>query len=170
MIGTPTLLTQLDLPPHAMSLATPPPVQPRPSDWQAVNVRCWMLWDRPLLSLTLTVGVLALAGAVYFVSENMLGTSLAVTAQVIVLRRVWLPIWFRLDAQGIVRQVWGRSRRIPWSSIARYETCRHGAVLFPFGADYRMAAGQGLFIPWADRRDEVLTMLRQFVAIEVGQP
>lgn len=142
-----------------MSIATPPP---RPADAPAVTLRCWLLRDRPLLSLAISLGVLLLAVLIYFASRNLLGTALSITALLVVMRRVWLPIRFRVDAQGIIRQVSGRSRRIPWSAIARYEICSRGVVLLPHGADYRLAAGQGLFVPWAGRKDEILALLAQY--------
>jgi hypothetical protein len=129
---------------------------------QAVSLRCWMLRDRPLLSLATCLAVIGVIALTYYVSRNPLGTTLAAVALLITLRRAWLPIRFRVDAQGIIRQVSGRSRRVPWSAIARYEVCSRGVVLFPQGADYRIAAGQGLFIPWGGRREELMGLVEKY--------
>ena len=145
-----------------MSTASQTPARLRPPDAPAVSLRCWFLYDRPLLSIAIVLALVTLAGFLCVATDNLLGASLAIAALILDLRRIWLPIWFRIESQGITRQVSGQTRRIPWSAVARYEICRRGAVLFPYGADYRLGAGQGLFIPWAGHHDEIVALLQQF--------
>lgn len=147
----------------AMSITTPPPAAPRFPELHSLELRCWYLRDRPLLAGLAVLLIAATAAVIYFVSASMPGTIGCTTALIVAMRRMFLPIEFHLDPVGVTRRLARQTRRIPWTAIARYEICQRGVVLFPYGADYRLAAGQGLFIPWNGHREELLAILAEFV-------
>lgn len=77
--------------------------------------------------------------------------------------RFFLPVTFELNADGVNQYFFGRHRSIIWKEIRRYELRPAGVLLSPFSDSCPMDAFRGLFLPWGDRRDEVLGQIRYYL-------
>lgn len=80
--------------------------------------------------------------------------------------RVFLPVDYELNRQGISRRTRGKPRQIVWSTIIRYEDSGWGAWLVlrdGFGGSCR-----GVMLPYGDRREAIMQALDQNLADLAG--
>ncbi len=111
-------------------------------------------------------GMLAAALAVVAVmglAANWYYSALAVVFVALTLWRMWFPIVYRFEPQGIVQVALGRRRLISWSSIERYVVRRHGVLLVPHGFGAVRHVSRCQFIRWGGRREDVLEQLEFYL-------
>jgi len=139
------------------------PAKPQPA-WSndpppPVRWRCWPAREHVLSGLAALAGLAAVGLGVYQVTGRVHLALLAFAALAISLWRCFVPTTYELHADGIDRWVLGQHRRTPWSAIRRFEVCARGVLLLPYSDYCPMDALRGLYLPWGDRRDEVLAQL-----------
>ncbi len=124
--------------------------------------RSWPVRDNALRSSAVAAGLLVAALVVYVLTGRLLLVLLALAVMVSALWRFFLPVEFELGETGIGQNVFGRRRHIPWGAIRHYEICDAGVLLLP-KAEGSLTPLQGLYLPWADHRDEVILRVRYYV-------
>jgi hypothetical protein len=135
------------------------PTEPLP----VLRWRSWPLREDLLAALILLIILAVIGLGVRWLTGR---TELGLLASCVFLVAMWryfLPVSFELNSDGVNQWVLGRHRRIPWKLIRQYKVCSRGVLLLPH-ADYRpVDALRGLYLPWGEHRDEVLTYLRHYL-------
>ncbi len=133
----------------------PRPVTPVPLAW-----RSWPVVDSLGEFILLTTALVG-APAIVFQSAGPAYALFAFVAVLFVSWRSFVPTVFELSALGVTENRLGRTRRIPWISIDRYLIGRRGVFLSSTGAPLEML--RGLYLPWGQHRDQILTTLRYYL-------
>ncbi len=122
----------------------------------SVRWRIWPLLDRPGRGVAV-LSAMAFAG---LVAQWATGRpQLGLLVSVVLVTSVWrffLPTSFELDRNGIDQRRFGHRRRIPWKAIRRLERCAAGVLILHHADDCPMDRLRGLFLPWGEKRREVL--------------
>jgi hypothetical protein len=87
-----------------------------------------------------------------------------------VLWRLWIPVTYQLGPDGIVEQVGRRRRRMEWLSITRVRLQGRGVLLIADRTGVPLALIHGVFVPWKDRREEVMEMLERYLPSRIDAP
>jgi hypothetical protein len=127
-----------------------------------VRWRSWPLREHRLMGV---VVVAALAAAVAGIHQRA-GTSMALlagAALVVSLWRFFVPVVFEVNVDGVHQWVLGRHVQIPWQSFRRYRIFSDGVLLLPHAEICPIDALRGLYLPWRDRREEVLANVRFYL-------
>jgi hypothetical protein len=80
------------------------------------------------------------------------------------------PTQYELNAEGVVAQGLLVSYRRAWPEIQTYYADADGVLLSPLPKPSRLAATRGLYVRFADNRDEVLTRVEAFLEQAAGEP
>lgn len=131
-------------------------------DWP-VRDAAW----RCLIVLGTTTLLAALMG---WWSQSVPMGSLIQIVLLLALWRLWLPVTYRLDRDGVVETVWKRWRHIDWLTITRVQIQNRGVLLIADRTNTPLAAIHGIFIPWKDKRAEVLDVIEHFLPSRIELP
>jgi hypothetical protein len=77
--------------------------------------------------------------------------------------RFFVPVRYELDESGVTQQVFGWVQRAAWVDVRRFDVCAHGVMLFSHAETIPLDAFRGLYLPWCDRRDEVLSAVQFYL-------
>jgi hypothetical protein len=128
-----------------------------------LKISDWPLRDEPLQSGLLVALVLAIS-AIGAVAVQHIGMALILFGLFgAMLGRVWFPAVFEMGSKGVIQTRLGRKRRVPWTEFARYEIHTRGMLLCADLEPNPFSAWRGLFIPWDDKRDEVLAVVEFYL-------
>ncbi len=141
-------------------------VEPLP----AIRWRVWPLKDRPWASALVIAGLAALAAFVHWSTAAVHLALFAAVVAALGLCRFFLPTQYELSVEGVAQQVAGRRRRIPWHAVGRYEVFADGVMLLPAPDPRPLDAFQGVFLPWIDRREEVLDQVHHYLGEAADPP
>ena len=128
-------------------------------------VRWWSCPVRDsILSACVVLAGLTAAGIGIQAATGRLHLALfAVLALTLALWRFFVPVQFELNADGVNQWVFRRHRRISWNDIHRYEICSNGVLLLPHTDYCPMDAYRGLYLPWRNRREEVMAQVHYYL-------
>lgn len=142
-------------------LTTPPP-----ANLQLVN---WPLRDDGVAGWGFVVFVMGVAVVVGLLAQNAGLTLLSFAAMSLTMWRMWIPVTFELGPKGILQTVWRRKRRIVWSAVRRCRVQRRGVLLLFHDDPSRLSNVLGLYVRWGERRDELLAILRYYIASRLAE-
>jgi hypothetical protein len=123
----------------------------------------WPLRQQPLGSaaaLLLAISASSLAG---WVTRSPLVGAAVAAVLLLTLWRKLLSVRYELGGGGIVQSVFGWRRRVPWTAILHYELDSRGVLLLPDAVATPLSPLRGLYLPWGDKRDEVLAHLDYYL-------
>lgn len=135
---------------------SPGPQEPPP----LVRWRVWPLRDSILQASIVLGGLAAAAVATFQVTQQLHLAVFAVATLAVALRGCFLPTLFELGTNGVNLWVLGRHRRIPWKAIRRQVVSSSGVLLLPHAECCPLDALHGLYLPWGNRREDVLAKVR----------
>ncbi len=115
--------------------------------WIVVVFTIWGVWLN-VESLLLTI----VAGAVLLASLNSF----------------YLPTKYQIGPDGASWKRLSGSRSIDWSRVRLVSDEQEGLFLSPFAGRTMMENFRGLYIPYRSNRDEILSLVRQFVPTATG--
>ena len=137
---------------------------------EALPVLSWQSWplreDRLRAALVL-LGVLA---AAVLVGWSCGRASLGLLAGGVIAVSMWrffLPVLFEADHRGLSQWLFGRRRYIPWAVVARHQVCTAGVLLLLQVDDDHLAPLRGLYVLWANHREELLGLVDQHLRAEL---
>ncbi len=133
---------------------------PKPVELLLAN---WPLRDDGPLGWLVAIGAVAASVAVGWVAHSALMGVVSFAALSIALWRLWVPVTFELGPRGVVQIVLGRRRRIPWSSLARYQVRSRGVLLLADDGRGPAAALRGLFLRWGRHREVLLAVVERYL-------
>ena len=114
---------------------------------------------RSLVHVLATGLIVALA---YYLSASLAMTLLTGLVLVLATWRFWIPMRYRLTAEGIGQFGFGRRRLIPWPSIVRYEVLQNGVMLHFGRGESLLARLSTIYLDWGNDREHVLAMVDFF--------
>jgi hypothetical protein len=139
---------------YSPTLGTPP---------AEVHLASWPLRDDGLSAWILLLGAAGLATLGGYLSDSLPTGLLCFAALMLAQWRLWLPIRYDLGPRGVAETYLRRTRRIPWSQIARYEVRRRGVLLHATHEPTPLRMLQARYVPWGRKRSEVLEMVRYYL-------
>ena len=102
-----------------------------------------------------------------WLSQSVPMCGLVQVVLVVALWRLWIPVSYELGSGGIVQQVLTRRRHLDWLVITRAQLQDRGVLLLVDRSHVPLAAIHGVFIPWRDKRREVLALIEYFIATRI---
>lgn len=138
------------------SIAAPARRAPPPLSW-----RVWPLAERAVGAWSVVILAIAASAVVGLAMQSVGWAAAAWLLLHAALWRFFVPAVYEISALGIVEEVLGRRRRIPWNHVDRYRVCRQGVYLTSEGAP--LEAFRGMFIPWGRHRQQVLALLEYYL-------
>jgi len=99
-----------------------------------------------------------------FSFEGLVYGLVALVVLVASLSRYWLPTRYLLDAQGVRIEHLGWQRRRSWDQFRRADVHADGVFLSPFLRASRLDSFRGCFLRFRKNRDEVMRLVREYVA------
>jgi hypothetical protein len=123
--------------------------------------RSWPLGDggRQLWLLVSVLSVVAAVVGYATGSPRWMAASVALVAAAA--WRIFVPVVFELNTLGVSQHLLGRIRRIPWSAIEYARIGREGVFFSLDGTP--LADLRGLYVPWENRRNEVLAVVDYYL-------
>jgi hypothetical protein len=141
------------------------PAPPPPIRW-----RVWPLGEHP----GALIGGIFLAAAVWGIVRWVTGQAylgwLGVGVVFLAGWRLFVPITYELNPEGVEQTVWRFRWRIPWKAIGRYEMGGAGVWLLPTKRPRPLDTLRGVYLPWGPYPEEVLTHLRYHLNPSPGEP
>ncbi|MEO8497432.1 MAG: hypothetical protein ABI614_20365, partial [Planctomycetota bacterium] len=112
------------------------------------------------------LGVIAAVAGVVAQSGMMGGSCFAALA--VAAWRLWVPVAFEFRARGVIYSVFGRTRQIPWTQIARYEVRPRGLLLFAEGDGSTLAALRSIYVLWNGQQAAIMEVVAFYTAARVS--
>ncbi len=131
-------------------LEEPPPVL----HWQS-----WPLVDQKLKSFFFLLGSILLALLVWKTSASLLLGSIVLALLLLTLWRLYLPIVFEWNDDGITETTFGISRFIAWNDIKNHRISEHGVLFLPNRVSFPLDMMRGLYVPWPENKERALLLL-----------
>ena len=108
------------------------------------------------------------ATAAGWMARSALMGGLCFVALALAAWRLWIPVTFEFRSKGILYSVFGRTRQIPWTRVARYEVRPRGLLLYADHAPPPLAALRSLFISWRGERTAILEAVEFYMHYAVS--
>lgn len=77
--------------------------------------------------------------------------------------RLWLPVHYDLGPKGIQQTVLGRTRRLHWNQIGRYDARQRGVVLYARNDTGPLSPLSAVYLRWGGRREALLALLEFYL-------
>jgi hypothetical protein len=132
--------------------------------------RRWPLVNHVRWSWLVIVGILAVAGMVWYLGESWLLAAAAAVALVATLWQFFVPIHYEIGESGLRFTSLGRTRLVSWHAVRAYQIRTTGVVLYqrpdPAGIDCL----RSLFLPYPSAAIDAQRALRQHLSHAVELP
>ena len=125
----------------------------------SVRWRVWPLLEQPSWGACIVAAITFTGLITHWATDRPQLGLLVSFALMAAIWRFFLPTSFELDRHGLDQRRFGHHRRVPWKAIRRHERCEAGVLLLPRTDDCPLDRLRGLFLPWAEKRDEVLAQI-----------
>lgn len=116
--------------------------------------------------MLLLLGLMATGAGVVAESGAMGGVCFAALA--IAAWRLWVPVTFEFRSRGVIYSAFGRSRRIPWTQIARFEERPRGMLLFAEDDTSPLAMLRSIHVQWNGQRAAILEVMAFYTSARVS--
>jgi hypothetical protein len=127
---------------------------PTPFKW-----RSWPVVDEARRSWPLIAVLAAVAVLAGWMTSDVFAGLLVAAVLAAAVWRLWLPVTYEINSQGIEERCFGRQKRIPWSQLIAGEIHAHG-ISFQFELQDRAGCmWRSFFLPWDRHRETVLAAL-----------
>ena len=137
------------------------PTAPRPITWTV-----WPMGEVSPSIAFVAICVIGSSASTWWVTGKWvlaLGVAAAVAAAA---WRAFIPHTYELNSLGLSIEVGGWRWRVAWRNIAAYELGKSGVYLAPRGSRWPWLRGH--YLPWKDRRAEVVSLLEYYVGPNRG--
>jgi len=133
---------------------------------QSIRWRSWPLVDDLSRTVIVVIGLVAAWVLVRWTTGQTLLALMALVVLAVSLWRFFLPTSYEISDEGLDQWFFGYRRRIHWKAIRRYEIRSAGVLLLPHADRRAVDVFRGLYLPWCERRDEVLAQIASYL----GEP
>jgi len=117
--------------------------------------------QRPLATLAVSFALILIWSLVYLVTQSWGYVLLAIILLLVSLSQFFLPVTFRVVERGVRREFVGQVVERSWSEVRRIIEDRNGVLLSPFARPSWLDSYRGLYLRFADRRQEIMEYVRK---------
>jgi len=124
---------------------------------------CHPVRRRPLVSVLVTLFVIAVVMLVFYMTMSRAFAVLAMVILLASLAKFYFPTTYRMSPDGITIKTMTQTLRKDWS---QYRSCypdKNGILLSPFVQPSRLENFRGMYIMFAGNRDEVTEYVRAHI-------
>ncbi len=132
----------------------------------SLSLASWPLVHHPLSSGISALIVLCAAFFFGLLAASFAFGLLAFVVLALVMWRLWLPVRYRISANGIMQTVCGRDFHIAWRAVGEVRFSANGCVISRASFSSPVASLQSIVLDYAARPDQKLT--RQEVETVMG--
>lgn len=115
---------------------------------------------RPLTSTLVTLFIVLISVVVYMAAESFAFAALALVVLFASLAKFYFPTTYRLNDRCITIKTTTQTVRKNWSTYRNSYADKNGVLLSPFTHPSRLENFRGLYLIFADNRDEVIAFIR----------
>lgn len=137
--------------PAAALVRSPPP---------AIRWRVWPLVQGGPANALVVGAITAAAAMVGLATRNPAWALVALALTSAAAWRLFVPITFEINSQGVFQEFLGRRERIGWRAIHGCQPGQAGVFLSLGGP---LPLFRGLYVPWQSHRAEVLALLDYYL-------
>lgn len=135
---------------------------------RSVRVVNWPLRDGGLRAWGMLIALTLIATGAGVIAQSRLMGGVCFAALLTAAWRLWIPVAFEFRSRGVISGVFGKSRQIPWTQIARYEIRPRGLMLFAEDDTGLLAAFKSVYIPWNRQRDAIVEVVEFYTSARVS--
>lgn len=149
-----------------------PQAQGAVDEGEVLQWTCHPVKRKPLVSVVVSLFIVALAVFVYWATMSNWFTVLAVVILLASLGKFYLPTKYRLSDKGITVKSTTQTLRKDWSLYRSCYPDKNGVLLSPFVGPSRLENFRGLYLMVGDNLDEVVAFVKERIkrAHEADQP
>jgi len=142
--------------------AAPPTL---PLEWSA-----WPAREKPLLSLGLTVLLIAIWVAVGYIYREAVWVLLAVILLLGAVAPFFVITRYRLDEEGVSMKRYVTTMKKRWEELRSYYPDKNGVLVSPFAKPSRLENFRGVYLRFGGNREKVLAVLEQNIGQRKKEP
>ncbi|MBD3402141.1 hypothetical protein GF420_04545 [candidate division GN15 bacterium] len=144
----------------------PKPVATGPSlEWVSHPVK-----RSPLVSLAVTVFIVACCIITYAVTESGWFAGLALAILFGTLAKFYFPTKYRMDDRGVTVKTMTQTLTKEWKLFRSFYPDKNGVLLSPFAEPSRLENFRGMYVMYEGNRDEVVSFVRRHIGEEDTEP
>jgi len=132
---------------------------------QALEWTCHPVKRKPLVSALVTLFIFAVVAIVYYTTASRAFGVLAAVVMLASLAKFYFPTTYRLTSNKITIKTTTQTLRKDWSIYRSCYPDKNGILLSPFIRPSRLENFRGLYLMFANNRDEVI----EFVKAHIGK-
>ena len=160
--------------PPSTTEVNPPAVpvfQPAP-----LSLKCWPLKHRPVSAVAIFLAIVAFSLGLAYASSSLAYGLSSVLILVLVLWRIWVPVTYRIGANGIVQTIWGRDFHIAWRAVGSVRYAQNACVLYRASFAAPFASLQTVVLEYGSEPDQpmssvdVASRVHELVTCYAGPP
>jgi len=124
----------------------------------------WSVWparEKPLLSLGLTVLLIAIWVAVGYIYREAVWVLLAVILLLGAVAPFFVITRYRLDEEGVSMKRYVTTMKKRWEEMRSYYPDKNGVLVSPFVKPSRLENFRGVYLRFGGNREKVLAVLEQ---------
>jgi len=141
---------------------SPQPPVAAPTD--SLAWRCHPVKRKPLVSAAVSFFIVVVVAAVFYATDSRAFAVLAMVVMLLSLAKFYFPTGYLLTAEQVTVKTTTQTMVRPWSQYRSFYPDKNGVLLSPFPEPSRLENFRGLYLMFADNRDEVVA----FVAAHIS--
>ncbi len=131
---------------------------------------CHPVKRNPLVSLLVSLFLVAVIVIVYYITASRLFGILAALIMFASLAKFYFPTTYRMTPEGITIKTTTQTLHKPWSTYRSYYPDKNGVLLSPFLQPSRLENFRGLYVMFAGNREEVLSYIKAHLPTPEASP
>lgn len=151
----------------------PPDVSTTPDTLPPSPLLEWSVWpakEKPLLSLGLTVLLIAIWVAVGYIYREAVWVLLAVILLLGAVAPFFVITRYRLDEEGVSIKRYVTTMKKRWEELRSYYPDKNGVLVSPFAKPSRLENFRGIYLRFGGNREKVLAVLKQNIGQRKKEP
>jgi hypothetical protein len=141
----------------------PPESEGETLEWLAHPVR-----RKPLVSVAVTILIFVAAAIVFFSTNSMAFTLLALVVLAASLAKFYFPTRYRMTEKRLIVKTTTQTLSKEWKLYRNFYPDRNGILLSPFARQTRLENFRGLYILFSDNKDEVTAFVKRRLGTQDG--
>ena len=123
---------------------------------------------RPLISVLVTLFIFVVIAVVYATTDSRAFGLLAAIVMFASLTKFYFPTGYRLTADEITIKTTMQTLHKQWSAYRSCYPDKNGILLSPFVRPSRLENFRGIYLMFADNRDEVIKFVKEQIGKETA--
>lgn len=95
-----------------------------------LSLTCWPIVDRPLSTIVILIALLVVSFGLSLAASSWLYGLFSAVILASVLWRLWIPVTYRIGANGILQTVAGHDFHVAWRAVGKVRYSQNACVLY----------------------------------------